>query len=634
MTGRSLTALFTALSALIVAAPPVASGQDIETVAGLRGIALPQGYYDRVRENPDFFEFTEFWGGRRPAGVAGPALIVQGEFPLIVIPVLFSDSAEPIFDQSELQAVLFDGPAPNGTLPEFYQGASGGRFTVNGSVLPWVRTSFTLNTVVAGSFGLGDDAQTGDHLAEAIALNDAEIDFGLFDSDGPDGVPNSGDDDGFVDALTFEFQEVTASCGGPGIWPHRSALAFWLGAPVSTNDGSANGGNIQVNQYIIQGATDCAGTGIQSAGVISHEFGHALGLPDIYHPIDGIQPADRRWVLGCWGLMAAGSWGCGDGSTRGDIFGPTGFSPWSRDFLGWMDWTEVGSVFNQEFVLDGSTESGQALRIPLDDTDQEFLVVEYRPRIGFDASLPSEGVLVYHWDTNGERRPARDSGTPYLFSIEEADARSDLKLTHGNGGNRGEGSDAWGVGGTIGGPINANSVPDTRRNDRDIPSTVSIHSIVTDGDVARVRLTTTPLPGLLDPGALAEAGHFNPYTGTLEIAGGAPPYTATMVGPAHGIVVSTSDRFLVLGGAPDELGTVALTAEIRDSFGVPGLVNFTLEVGEFMMNTLRAVTAFISNGQEPINSGEAQLMDAQGNQNGFYDIGDLRAFLYSGGTPP
>lgn len=614
-------------AALVLATPSASSPQDIEALAELRGIALPQGYYDRLREHPGFFEFSEFWGGRGPAGVEGAAVVVQGTFPLVVIPVLFSNSEDPLFDQSRLQAVLFDGPAEHGTLTEFYQAASRGQFTVNGTVLPWVRTSLTLQAVVAASFGLGSDAKTGIHLAEAIALSDGDVDFGEFDSDGPDGVPNSGDDDGFVDALTFEFQEVTASCGGPGIWPHRSSFTFWLGEPVVTDDGSANGGTIQINQYIVQGATDCTGTGIQSAGVISHEFGHALGLSDIYHAIDGIQPSQRRWVLGCWGLMAAGSWGCGDGSTRGNIFGPTNLSPWSKNVLGWVDWIEVGSVFNREFVLSPATASGQALRIPLDDTGSEYLVVEYRPQTGFDRDLPANGVLVYHWDTNGALRPSRASGTPYVFSLEEADGRLDLQLTHANGGNRGEGSDVWGADG-LDGPINATSTPNTRRNDRNLPSTVSIHSIIADGEVARVRLTTTKVPDLLDPGALAAAGQFNSYTGMLEIAGGAPPYSATIVGTTHGLVASTQDRFLVLEGAPVELGTFVLVAEVRDTFGVGSLVSFTLEVGAFVMTTLRAVTAFISNGREPINAAEAGALDAQGNQNGRYDIGDLRAFLY------
>jgi len=137
--------------------------------------------------------------------------------------------------------------------------------------------------------------------------------------------------------------------------------------------------------------------------------------------------------------------------------------------------------------------------------------------------------------------------------------------------------------------------------------------------------------GLLDPGALAQAGHLNPYYGTLEIAGGAPPYSASLIGPPHGLGASTLDRFLTIVGAPDELGSLALTAEIQASSGLSALVDFTLEVGEFVMTTLRAVTAFVSNGAIPLNPGEAQLMDTQGNQNGMYDIGDLRAFLYRGG---
>ena len=32
-------------------------------------------------------------------------------------------------------------------------------------------------------------------------LDDGTIDWGQFDNDGPDGIPNSGDDDGFVDVL-------------------------------------------------------------------------------------------------------------------------------------------------------------------------------------------------------------------------------------------------------------------------------------------------------------------------------------------------------------------------------------------------------------------------------------------------
>jgi M6 family metalloprotease-like protein len=618
-------------------APVPVRAQDIEMEAALRGIELPQAYYDQIRRDPASFRLSTVWRGRGPAGVEHEADVVMGEFPLLVIPALFADSQEPLFDQAEIQRVLFDGPAEDGTMTDFYSDASRGLFTVAGTVTDWVRTSLTMAEVVAGSFGLSTvDARVGEYLSEAVALADEAVDFRLFDNDGPDGIPDSGDDDGFVDAITFEFQEVAASCGGPAIWPHRWAIAGWSsteanpdGDPAVTADLGANGTPIKVNSYFLQSATDCAGTDVQSAGVISHEFGHALGLPDLYHPIDGIQPAERRWILGCWALMAAGSWGCGDGSTRGLRFGPTQMSPWSKNRLGWVEWTDVGTVFNEEFILEGATASGQALRIPLDNTDREYLVIEYRPQEGFDAFLPASGVLVYHWDEGGELRPTRESAVPYLFSMEEADGRTDLQRTHANGGNRGEASDAWGTAGPDG-PINSETTPSTRRNSLARATAVSIHSIEADGPIARIRITTSITPGLRQMGVVPSGGLYNPFDGRLEIAGGIQPYTASLVdvSAAKGLTVGTDGRFLVIGGSPEETGGFEFLAEIRDSAAVAAFVAIVVEVGDFVMSVERAVTAFVEGLGIPLNDNEKAELDARGNANGTYDVGDLRAFVF------
>jgi len=40
---------------------------------------------------------------------------------------------------------------------------------------------------------------------------DADIDFARFDNDGPDGVPDSGDDDGVVDAVFIAMSSVPAN---------------------------------------------------------------------------------------------------------------------------------------------------------------------------------------------------------------------------------------------------------------------------------------------------------------------------------------------------------------------------------------------------------------------------------------
>ena len=60
--------------------------------------------------------------------------------------------------------------------------------------------------------------------------------------------------------------------------------------------------------------------------IVLHEFGHALGLPDLYdtdYSSSGI---------GNWGVMSGGSWG-GNGSSP---WYPVHFSAWCKTTLGWV----------------------------------------------------------------------------------------------------------------------------------------------------------------------------------------------------------------------------------------------------------------------------------------------------------
>lgn len=624
--------LVPAASLLMAILPSLGEAQDMEAVAAMRGIPLPAGYYELVSGNPDFFEFPNVWRGGRPAAVGGAGVDpVSGVFPIIVIPALFSDSGTPVFTAEDIQRSLFDGPAPSGTITDFYRDASGGLLRVSGVTAPWVRTSITMAEVVGTSAGIGQDSRVGEYLAEALSLADPGIDFGQFDNDGPDGIPNSGDDDGVVDAVTFEFNEVSGSCGGPAIWPHRSGLALWLGAPYTTGELRPDGTPVVVNGYIIQGTTDCSGTVLQTANVISHEFAHVLGLPDLYHPIDGIEPQNRRWVLGCWALMAAGSWGCGDPSTRPAAFGPTHFSPWSKDRLGWIDWIDVEDALDQEISLGGAQTSRNALRIPMDDLGREFLVVEFRPQVGFDGFLPVSGVLVYHWNLVGDMRPDRGSEVPYAFSLEEADGRSDLLVTGTRGGNRGEASDAWGVDGRLG-PINSLSVPSTRRDASNQASTVTLHSIVVEGENARVRVTTVATPTLLSLGELPAPTLFGTYEGRTRIAGGALPYLATLDGgvPTKGLGVAFDGDHLVVNGVPAETGPVQLRVTVTDGLGSEAEVVLDLVIGPFVVSDERLVQPFLLSGETPLTEAERDHLDAVGNGNGIFDIGDARAHLTGG----
>ncbi len=427
-----------------------AAAQDIEALAQARGAKLPAGYYARVRQDPDFFELRRGWRNRAPAarasiqqvpGDAGAALLpATGEMRMVVVMTLFADSPEPPFSTGITQQALF-GQNPLGSLTDFYREISGGRATLTGTVLPWVRTGVTRAEAVGTSVGLGVGAQIGEYVTDALARVDATVNFGQYDSDGPDGVPNSGDDDGYVDVAVFQYTDIDASCGGPGPWPHRSAISGWTGAEFESDDLRPNGEPVLVDDYIMQSAVNCDGT-LQGIPVIAHETGHAFGLPDFYDPAGGILPAQRRWVLGCWTLMAAGSWGCGDGASSGKVQRPSHMGAYEKQRLGWIEEIDAGSAMSQYFTLPAVQASGRSLRVPLRGPD-EYLLLEYRPNTGFDAGLPAGGVLVYHVEPARPMRPCATCPRIYRVGLVEADGNGALVRNVSEGGNRGEAGDIF-----------------------------------------------------------------------------------------------------------------------------------------------------------------------------------------------
>jgi len=386
----------------------------------------------------------DFDGSRFPYVVSNQGVRHFGTSRVLVIPARFQDGAPLPLTAAEMHSQLFGGSS-GGPVNQAFALASEGVFTLKGKVTSWVQT--TVPAAMSGTGIYGPTAQD-DYVIEAVLGIEDEVDFGLYDNDGPDGLPNSGDDDGVVDGgIAVLNSDLNRYCnGGTGKGPHPFARNFWRinGQRYKTLDASTRGGVIEIGAYTLMSAIGCGGQTV-GAHVLAHELGHLLfGLPDVYHAIGGAGEvwATRRWVAGCWELMAAGSWGCGTGAPTLDYRFNT-FGPFSRTILGWSIPAPVDPTKDATYELSPMGRGGTVLRVPI-KSDDEYLLIEFREAQPGDGKIPGNGVVMYHVSQNLPAFPPTLL-SPYRMSLIEADDDSAMFWTELQGGNRGTASDAFGL---------------------------------------------------------------------------------------------------------------------------------------------------------------------------------------------
>lgn len=208
----------------------------------------------------------------------------------------------------------------------------------------------------------------------ALEAADPFVDYGDYDSDG----------DGYVDMVFFLVAGLSANYSGNDenyLWPHMYYLYY---APP--HDGKWFG--------LYACSTEIAGweyynSDVNGIGTFCHEFGHVLGLPDLYDTDYSGSGGESR-NPGGWSVMAGGS-----GSNYGR--NPVGYSLYERYALGFTTPQVIDSEGPQ--TLQPLDESNLGLRLNTPNRN-EFFLIENRQPGKWDKNLPGNGMLVARVDSS------------------------------------------------------------------------------------------------------------------------------------------------------------------------------------------------------------------------------------------
>jgi immune inhibitor A len=282
----------------------------------------------------------------------------------------------PDFNRDHYVDMMF---GPGESFRDFYLKQSNGRFLAKGDVSNWVTVPYNearygsnKQAQANGYWNYVKDTATAWYDAQkASGQTDAQIktylaQFDKVDRYDYDGDGNFNEPDGYID----HFQAIHAgegeeagggAQGADAIWSHRwyafSNLQGRAGPSGNLLGGVQLGSSgIWIGDY----TTEPENGGL---GVFAHEFGHDLGLPDLYDTNGGDNGT------GFWTLMSGGSWLNHGTDSIGTTPGYMG--AWEKLQLGWLDYQTVNYGYDRNVKVGPADRDGavtpQALLVTLPD---------------------------------------------------------------------------------------------------------------------------------------------------------------------------------------------------------------------------------------------------------------------------
>ncbi|MFZ3473717.1 immune inhibitor A domain-containing protein [Streptomyces sp. 2.9] len=317
---------------------------------------------------------TEFEGKPRFGGTPGPLHNTIGKPAKDDNHTLWRKD----FDRAFYQKQFFSTDPQSASMRAYYRLQSSGRYDMDGTVSDWVKLPW--NEARYGTDNCSESGQcrsNWDMIRDATAAwYDSErakgrtpgqikaqlAEYDVWDRYDADHDGNFDEPDGYLDHLVVVHAGKDGTWGGgaqgkDAVWAHRW-FAYWNQAGSAGPEGNKAGGT-PVGDTGIWAGDYLTGGENSGAGLFSHEFGHDLGLPDLYS-------SDGDNSVNFWSLMSSASYlGKGPKST-GEF--PGDLDPWSKLQLGWLQYTEADAGRTTRATLGVSgynTEDPQALLVHL-----------------------------------------------------------------------------------------------------------------------------------------------------------------------------------------------------------------------------------------------------------------------------
>ncbi|KJU86254.1 M6 family metalloprotease domain-containing protein [Candidatus Magnetobacterium bavaricum] len=286
-------------------------------------------------------------------------------------------------------------------IADYYYKASNGKVTLtpanessataNNGVVDWVTLNYNHPNT-----GEDIDSRNIQIAKDAILAADPYVDFASYDTN----------HDGYVDSselavvvIVAGYETSYSSSYTPSVWGHQWYIdsppnvdGVYVGAYHAGPGGYAQFGEVHQN--------NSSNKHKATLGIMVHELGHLIfDLPDLYDTDSSSEG------LGCFCLMASGSWGRASTDAYSGIT-PVLPSAWIRSTLGWIDaYIAPGNLAFTAIGASSATASNTVYKASSSLANEYFLVENRQPQ-GYDKGLERwlgnsfGGLAIFHIDDN------------------------------------------------------------------------------------------------------------------------------------------------------------------------------------------------------------------------------------------